>query len=261
MAGAVDLSALKQRATTAGEGGAPEHVRPTVWRSPRPTSKPRCWSWSSQVPVVVLLVVAAQRGERRTRRRPRQSGSSRRRQGSHGTVKVDTVPRRGADVRRAGRPDRGGFGRGPTAVEFPGRAAARAVALLGRLAAERRTGKLSGGKPMARNSNRSTRSWRRRAHLDAGDFDAAPRRIRRSRRPTRTTPKPRARCVRSHSCSGPRRNDLDAVAVADVRLPTSTRRSPQRMLEIQQNRCGGVHRLIALIKRTAGDDAPRSAPG
>ena len=55
MAGAVDLSALKQRATTAGEGGAPGAGTPNGVEITEANLEAEVLVRSSQVPVVVLL--------------------------------------------------------------------------------------------------------------------------------------------------------------------------------------------------------------
>ena len=92
MAGAVDLSALKQRAT-AREGCGSGRRPPAAWRSPRPISKPRCWSAPTEVPVVVLLWSprsdsSVQLGEALAALAATDGGKW-----SLATVNVDTVPR------------------------------------------------------------------------------------------------------------------------------------------------------------------------
>ena len=163
LAGAVDLSALKQPPPSECRRG-PARCPGAASRSPKRTSKPRCWpaptscrsscccghraatpasNWATS-----LAALAARR------RRQVVAGDGQRRH--HAADR--------ADVRRAGRSDGRRAGGRPAAVELPGRAAARAAAPLGRLAAECHGGQAWPAGPKAR-PRRSTPKWSRRARI------------------------------------------------------------------------------------------------
>ena len=219
MAGAVDLSGLKQRAQAAPP-------RSEVRCSPRCR---RHRGHRGQLrgrgagPVRTGTrrggaVVAAQR--RLACSWPKPGGAGRRRQGHVGLG--DRQRRRhapgGAGVRRAGRPDRGGAGRRSAAGQFPGHATAGSAAQLGRFAAggnrgqARRRRAEDGDEP----EQVDPALAQARDHLDAGDFDAAKAGLRGD--PDRR-PQPRRSQGRRAADRLPvacHRAAPDAVAVADA---------------------------------------------
>ena len=104
-------------------------------RSPRPTSKPKCWSGPTRCPSWCCCGRRAARPASQLARHAVRPGRRRQRQ----VVAGDGQRRRGAqggpDIRCRGGPDRGGFGRRAAGLELPRRAARRSVAPLAGLAA------------------------------------------------------------------------------------------------------------------------------
>ena len=134
MAGAVDLSGLKQRAqapAAAGEGaagaaasGATEVTEANfeaevLVRSGQLPVVVVLWSPRSDASVQLVEILAGAGGRRTTAR------------WALATVNVDTTPRVAQTVRRAGRADRRGAGRRSAAGQLPGRATARSAAAAG----------------------------------------------------------------------------------------------------------------------------------
>ena len=63
------------------------------------------------------------------------------------------------------------------------------------------------------------------------------------------------RCVRSHSCTAPPRSGPDAIAAADAAPDDIDAAFAAADVEIlQQNVAAAFDRLIALVRRTAGDE-------
>ena len=267
MAGAVDLSALKQRASPPARRSAQARgSRRAAWRSPRPTSKPRCWSgptrcrsscccgrraatpacnWATRWP----SLAAADAGKWSL---------------ANGERRHDAAGR--ADVRRAGRADGGGAGRGPAVVELPGRAAARAAAPLGRLAARRHRRK-------ARRRRRSDGDEPEQVDPELAQARVASGRRRLRRRAQRLPgdprrqPQPRrgqGRCASDRaSCSARTALPPEAIAAADAAPDDIEAAFAAADVEIlQQNVAAAFDRLIALVRahrRRRAHDGPHAA--
>ena len=230
---------------------------PAVSRSPRPTSKPRYCVRSNQMPVVVLLWSPRSEVQRATRPTI-LSGSGRRRTAASGRwprVNVDAAPRVAQMFGVQAVPTVVALAGGQPLSELPGAPAARAVAPLGRLAAERDRGQARRWTPRARAEEVDPELAQAREHLDAGDFDAALDAYQAilDANPNHAEAKGAVRQIAFLQRATAQRpdaiaaadaapDDIDAAfAAADVQL-------------LQQDVAGAFDRLIALVKRTAGDE-------
>jgi len=203
MAGAVDLSALKQRAasTEGGEAaGPPGGVEVT-----EANLEAEVLVRSSQVPVVVLLWsprsdASVQLGNVLAQLADADGGKW-----SLATVNVDAVPRVAQMFGVQAIPTVVALGAGQPLSSFQGVQPPEQLRRWVDSLLDATAGKLGGGDPDAPEQV-DPEVAQARSHLDAGDFDAALRAYRRSWTPTRATPRPRERSVRSVSSSEPRSN-------------------------------------------------------
>ena len=181
MAGAVDLSGLKQRAQQRVAGR---------WHRRRRDAGRRRWPRShrdhrgqfrrrSAAPVRRsarrgAVVVTAQRRVRPAGRHPVRPGRRRQRQVVAGDGQRRRGTQGGPDLRCRGGPDRGGFGRRAAAVQLSGHAAARPVAALGGFAAVGDGRESSGAQRDSEDSDEvDPELAQAREQLEAGDFAAA----------------------------------------------------------------------------------------
>ena len=211
---------------------------------------------SNQVPVVVLLwsprsEASVQLGDVLAALADADGGKW-----ALATVNVDTAPRVAQVFGVQAVPTVVAVGGRPAAVELPGRAAARAAAPLGRLAAERHGGQARRAEPRTR-PRRSTPSWPQRAHyLDAGDFDAALAAYQAilDAKPNHAEAKGAVRQIVFLKRATAQPPDAVARRRRRARRHRGGVRRRRRRDPAAGRRDGAFDRLIALVKRTAGDE-------
>jgi putative thioredoxin len=255
MAGAVDLSALKQR-PPAGEGGAPGPSGPSGGvEITEANLEAEVLVRSSQVPVVVLLWsprsdASIQLGDFLASLAANDGGKW-----SLATVNVDTVPRVAQMFGVQAIPTVVALGGGQPLSSFQGMQPPEQLrgwidSLLNATA-----GKLGGGDEAADPEQVDPDLAQARAHLDAGDFDAARSAYQAilDADPNHVEAKGAVRQIgflQRASAHQP-----DAVATADAAPDDIDAAFAAADVEIlQQNIAAAFDRLIALVKRTAGDD-------
>jgi putative thioredoxin len=255
MAGAVDLSALKQRATTAGEGGAPGAGAPNGVEITEANLEAEVLVRSSQVPVVVLLwsprsEASVQLGDALASLEAADGGKW-----SFVTVNVDAVPRVAQMFGVQAVPTVVALAAGQPLSSFQGVQPPEQLRRWIDSLLNATAGKLSGAADAEQPEQVDPELAQARAHLDAGDFDAAltayqaildanpnhaeakgaVRQISFLQRATSRAP---GAIVAADAAP----DDIEvAFAAADVEI-------------LQQNVAAAFDRLIALIKRTAGDE-------
>jgi putative thioredoxin len=249
MAGAIDLSAFKQRAT-AGDGGAAGGVEVT-----EANLEAEVLVRSSQVPVVVLLWsprsdASIQLGDTLAGLAANDGGKW-----SLATVNVDTVPRVAQMFGVQAIPTVVALGGGQPLSSFQGMQPPEQLrgwidSLLNATA-----GKLGGDDDAEDPEQVDPELAQARAHLDAGDFDAARSAYQAilDANPSHVEAKGAVRQIgflQRASAHGP-----DSVATADAAPDDIDAAFAAADVEIlQQNIAAAFDRLIALVKRTAGDD-------
>ena len=178
LAGAVDLSGLKQQSPADRFGGWPaagggpagsagwygDHRGQLRKRSAGPVRRSAGGGG---------VVVTAQRGVRRARRHAGRPGRRRQRHVVAGDGQRRRDAQGGPDIRRRGGPDRGGFGCGTTDVELPGRPARGSIAPLAGLDALGDGRQAKGPKRFRGTGGSRSRAGAARQHLEDGDFAAA----------------------------------------------------------------------------------------
>lgn len=252
MAGAVDLSALKQRSAPAGEGGAT--APPNGVEITEANLEAEVLVRSSQVPVVVLLwsprsEASAQLGDVLGQLAASDGGKW-----SLATVNVDSVPRVAQMFGVQAVPTVVALAAGQPISSFQGVQPPEQLrrwldSLLNATAGKLEAGE--GGEPERVDPELA----QARAHLDAGDFDAALTAYQAllNANPNHEEAKGAVRQIgflqRATSrapgavvAADSKPDDIElAFAAADVEI-------------LQQDVASAFNRLIALIKRTAGDD-------
>jgi putative thioredoxin len=254
MAGAVDLSALKQRAAPAGEGGAPSARAPKGVEITEANLEAEMLVRSSQVPVVVLLwsprsEASIALGDALASLEASDGGKW-----SLVTVNVDAVPRLAQMFGVQAVPTVLALAAGQPLSSFQGvqppEQLRRWVDSLLSATAGKLTG--AGGEEPEQVDPELAQA---RAHLDAGDFNAALKayqailhanpdhaEAKGAVRQISFLQRATARAPGAIIAANAAPDDIEvAFAAADVEI-------------LQQNVAAAFDRLIALIKRTAGDE-------
>jgi putative thioredoxin len=251
MAGAVDLSALKQRSAPAGEGGA---AAPNGVEITEANLEAEVLVRSSQVPVVVLLwsprsEASAQLGDVLGQLAAADGGKW-----SLATVNVDAVPRVAQMFGVQAVPTVVALAAGQPISSFQGVQPPEQLRQWVDSLLNATAGKLSGGEG-EEPEQVDPELAQARAHLDAGDFDAALKAYQAllDANPNHAEAKGAVRQIgflqRATSrapgaivAADAKPDDIEmAFAAADVEI-------------LQQNVAAAFDRLIALIKRTSGDE-------
>jgi putative thioredoxin len=253
MAGAVDLSALKQRATPAGEGGAA--APPNGVEITEANLEDEVLVRSSQMPVVVLLwsprsEASAQLGDVLGQLAAADGGKW-----SLATVNVDTAPRVAQMFGVQAVPTVVALAAGQPISSFQGVQPPEQLRRWVDSLLNATAGKLSGTGDDEEPEQVDPELAQAREHLDAGDFDAALKAYQAllAANPNHEEAKGAVRQIgflqRATSrapgaivAADSKPDDIElAFAAADVDI-------------LQQNVASAFDRLIGLIKRTAGDD-------
>jgi putative thioredoxin len=253
MAGAVDLSALKQRTAPAGEGGAT--APPNGVEITEANLEAEVLVRSSQVPVVVLLwsprsEASAQLGDVLGQLAAADGGKW-----SLATVNVDTAPRVAQMFGVQAIPTVVALAAGQPISSFQGVQPPEQLRRWVDSLLNATAGKLEGTGEGEEPERVDPELAQARAHLDAGDFDAALKAYQAllAANPNHEEAKGAVRQIgflqRATSrapgavvAADAKPDDIDlAFAAADVEI-------------LQQDVASAFNRLIALIKRTAGDD-------
>jgi putative thioredoxin len=252
MAGAVDLSALKQRSAPAGEGGA---AAPNGVEITEANLEAEVLVRSSQVPVVVLLwsprsEASAQLGDVLGQLAAADGGKW-----SLATVNVDAVPRVAQMFGVQAVPTVVALAAGQPISSFQGVQPPEQLRQWVDSLLNATAGKLSGADAGEEPEQVDPELAQARAHLDAGDFDSALKAYQAllDANPNHAEAKGAVRQIgflqRATSrapgaivAADAKPDDIEmAFAAADVEI-------------LQQNVAAAFDRLIALIKRTSGDE-------
>jgi putative thioredoxin len=253
MAGAVDLSALKQRAAapSEGTGGTPSRGVEITEANLEAEVLVR----SSQVPVVVLLwsprsEASAQLGDALANLAAADGGKW-----SLATVNVDAVPRVAQMFGVQAVPTVVALAAGQPLSSFQGVQPPEQLRQWIDSLLNATAGKLSGGAGAEQPEQVDPELAQARTHLDAGDFDAALKAYQAilDANPNHAEAKGAVRQISFLQRATAQRPD--AVAVADAAPADIEKAFAAADVEIlQQNVATAFDRLIALIKRTAGDE-------
>ncbi len=255
MAGAVDLLALKQRATTAGEGGAPGAASPNGVEITEANLETEVLARSSQVPVVVLLWsprsdASVALGDALASLESADGGKW-----SLATVNVDTVPRVAQMFGVQAVPTVIAVAAGQPLSSFQGVQPPEQLRKWVDSLLSATAGKLDSGADGDAPEQVDPELAQAREHLDAGDFDAA---LAAYQAILETSPghaeakgavrqitflqRATARAPGAIVAANAAPDDIEiAFAAADTEI-------------LQQDVAAAFDRLIALIKRTAGDE-------
>ena len=255
MAGAVDLSALKQRATTASEGGAPGAGTPNGVEITEANLEAEVLVRSNQVPVVVLLwsprsEASVALGDALASLEAADGGKW-----SLATVNVDTVPRVAQMFGVQAVPTVVALAAGQPLSSFQGGQPPEQLRRWVDSLLNATAGKLSGGADGEEPEQVDPEVAQARAHLDAGDFDAALTAYQAilDADPNHAEAKGAVRQISFLQRATAQRPD--AVAVADGAPADIDAAFAAADAEIlQQDVAAAFDRLIALIKQTAGDE-------
>ncbi len=257
IAGAVDLSGLKQRATAASEGASPGQASgaPGGVEITEANFEAEVLVRSNQVPVVVLLWsprsdASVQLGNALASLAANDDGKW-----SLATVNVDTTPRVAQIFGVQAVPTVVALAEGQPLSSFQGLQPPDQLrgwidSLLNATA-----GKLSGADDSEQPEQVDPELAQARAHLDAGDFDAALTAYQAilDANPNHEEAKAAVRQIAFLARASARRPD--AVAAADAApddIEAGFAAADVEML--QQNVAAAFDRLIALVRRTAGDE-------
>jgi putative thioredoxin len=253
MAGAVDLSALKQRAAapSEGTGGTPSGGVEITEANLEAEVLVR----SSQVPVVVLLwsprsEASAQLGDALANLAAADGGKW-----SLATVNVDAVPRVAQMFGVQAVPTVVALAAGQPLSSFQGVQPPEQLRQWIDSLLNATAGKLSGAAGAEQPEQVDPELAQARTHLDAGDFDAALKAYQAilDANPNHAEAKGAVRQISFLQRATAQRPD--AVAVADAAPVDIEKAFAAADVEIlQQNVAAAFDRLIALIKRTAGDE-------
>ena len=254
MAGAVDLSALKQRPASAGEGegGA---ANPNGVEITEANLEAEVLVRSSQVPVVVLLwsprsEASAQLGDVLAQLAAADGG-----EWSLATVNVDVVPRVAQMFGVQAVPTVVALAAGQPLSSFQGLQPPEQLRRWVDSLLNATAGKLGAAGDAEEPEQVDPELAQAREHLDSGDFDAALTAYQAllDANPNDAEAKGAVRQIAFLQRATAQRPD--AVAVADAAPDDIDAAFAAADVEIlQQNVAGAFDRLIALIKRTAGDD-------
>jgi putative thioredoxin len=255
MAGAVDLSALKQRAAPAGEDAAGAAGPPNGAEITEANLESEVLVRSSQVPVVVLLwsprsEPSVQLGNVLAELAAADGGKW-----SLATVNVDTVPRVAQMFGVQAVPTVVALGAGQPLSSFQGLQPPEQLRRWIDSLLNATAGKLPGGGEGDEPEQVDPELAQARTHLDAGDFDAAQKAYQAilDANPNHAEAKGAVRQIGFLQRATAQRPD--AVAAADAAPDDIDAAFAAADVDIlQQNVAGAFDRLIALIKRTAGDD-------
>jgi putative thioredoxin len=258
MAGAVDLSALKQRAATAGEGGSADTAGPSGVEITEANLETEVLVRSSQVPVVVLLwsprsEASVALGNALASLETVDGGKW-----SLATVNVDAVPRVAQMFGVQAVPTVIALAAGQPLSSFQGVQPPEQLRRWVDSLLNATAGKLNGGADGEEPEQVDPELAQAREHLDAGDFDAALTAYQAilDANPGHAEAKGAVRQISflqrasSHApgaivaADASPENIEVAFAAADVEI-------------LEQNVASAFDRLIALIKRTAGDERTR----
>lgn len=254
MAGAVDLSALKQRTPSAGEGdggaGKPNGVEIT-----EANLEAEVLVRSSRAPVVVLLwsprsEASAQLGDFLAQLADADAGKW-----SLATVNVDVVPRVAQMFGVQAVPTVVALAAGQPLSSFQGLQPPEQLRKWVDSLLNATAGKLGNGGDAEEPEQVDPKLAQARAHLDAGDFDAALTAYQAllDANPNDAEAKGAVRQIGFLQRATAQRPD--AVAVADAAPDDIDAAFAAADVDIlQQNVAGAFDRLIALIKRTADDE-------
>jgi putative thioredoxin len=257
MAGAVDLSALKQRATAASAGTAPNAAsgNPNAVEITEANLEAEMLARSNQVPVVVLLW--SPRSDASTKLAETLSSLAAADGGkwSLATVNVDTVPQVAQMFGVQAVPTVVALAAGQPLSSFQGSQPPDQLrrwidSLLDAIA-----GKLGDAAESEQPEKVDPEVEQARAHLDSGEFDAALSGYQTilDADPNNAEAKGAVRQIAFLNRASAQR--LDAVAVADAAPNDIEAALAAADAEIlQQNVAGAFDRLIALVQRTAGDE-------
>jgi putative thioredoxin len=252
MAGAVDLSALKQRAASAQGGeaaGPPGGVEVT-----EANLEAEVLVRSSQVPVVVLLWsprsdASVQLGNVLAQLADADGGKW-----SLATVNVDAVPRVAQMFGVQAIPTVVALGAGQPLSSFQGVQPPEQLRRWVDSLLDATAGKLGGGDPDAPEQV-DPQVAQARSHLDAGDFDAALKAYQAilDANPSHAEAAGAVRQIGFLQRASQQRPD--AVALADAAPDDIDAAFAAADVDVlQQNVAAAFDRLIALVKRTSGDD-------
>jgi putative thioredoxin len=252
MAGAVDLSALKQRASAPSEGAA---STPSGVEITEANLEAEVLVRSSQVPVVVLLW--SPRSEASVALADALSSLETADGGkwSLATVNVDAVPRVAQMFGVQAVPTVVALAAGQPLSSFQGVQPPEQLRRWIDSLLDATAGKLEGGADAEQPEQVDPELAQARAHLDAGDFDAALTAYRSilDANPNHAEAKGAVRQISFLQRATAHRPD--AVAVADAAPADIEAAFAAADVEIlQQNVAAAFERLIALVKRTAGDE-------
>jgi putative thioredoxin len=257
MAGAVDLSALKQRAAAAGDGSppGPSSGSPNAVEITEANFETEVLARSNQLPVVVLLW--SPRSEASIQLADTLAGLAAADGGkwSLATVNVDTVPRVAQMFGVQAVPTVAALAGGQPLSSFQGAQPPDQLrgwidSLLNATA-----GKLGDAADAAAPEEVDPELAKARSHLDAGDFDAALAAYQSilEAKPDHGEAKGAVRQIAFLNRASAQRPD--AVAVADATPGDIDAALAAADVEIlQQNVEAAFDRLIALVRRTAGDE-------
>ena len=255
MAGAVDLSALKQRATAAGDASVPSSGAPNGVEITEANLEAEVLIRSSQVPVVVLLWsprsdASVQLGDALASLATADGGKW-----SLATVNVDTVPGVAQMFGVQAVPTVVALAAGQPLSSFQGAQPADQLRRWIDSLLNATAGKLDGPEGAEQGEQVDPELEAARGHLDAGDLDAARTAYQAilDAQPNHPEAKGAVRQIDFLQRATTRRPD--AVAVADAAPGDIEAAFAAADVQIlQQDIAGAFDRLIALIKRTAGDE-------
>ncbi|MET0992589.1 MAG: tetratricopeptide repeat protein [Mycobacterium sp.] len=255
MAGAVDLSALKQRATTASEGGAPGAGTPNGVEITEANLEAEVLVRSNQIPVVVLLWsprsdASVQLGDTLSGLAAADGGKW-----SLATVNVDTVPRVAQMFGVQAVPTVVALAAGQPLSSFQGLQPADQLRGWIDSLLNATVGKLGGAAESEQPEEVDPELAKARAHLDAGDFDAALTAYQAilDANPNHAEAKGAVRQIAFLTRATAQRPD--AVEVADAAPDDIDAAFAAADVEIlQQNVAAAFDRLIALVRHTASDE-------
>ncbi|MGH3675637.1 MAG: tetratricopeptide repeat protein [Mycobacterium sp.] len=257
IAGAVDLSALKQRATAAGEGAAQDQVSgtPDGVEVTEANFEAEVLVRSNQVPVVVLLWsprsdASVQLGNALASLAAGDAGKW-----SLATVNADAVPRVAQIFGVQAVPTVVALAGGQPLSSFQGMQPPEQLRGWVDSVLNATAGKLAGDAAADEPEQVDPELAQARAHLDAGEFDAAQTAYQAilDANPNHAEATGAVRQISFLSRASAQRPD--AVAVADAApddIEAAFAAADVEML--QQNVAGAFDRLIGLLRRTAGDE-------
>lgn len=254
MAGAVDLSALKQRAAAPAEGAGPGAGTPAGVEITEANLEAEVLVRSSEVPVVVLLWsprsdASVQLANTLSSLADADGGTW-----SLATVNVDTVPRVAQMFGVQAVPTVVALAAGQPLSSFQGPQPPEQLRRWVDSLLDATAGKLSGGED-AEPEQIDPEIARARDHLDAGDFDAALTAYQAILDKTPNDPEAKGAVRQIAFLQRATVQRPDAVAMADAAPDDVQAAFAAADVEIlQQQVAAAFDRLIALVKRTAGDD-------